>query len=104
MAQIARLSRRNYAALYFVIPVTELGVRTMALVKCMDCGKKHGSRAPAGVLLEDWRCEKCGGALGMYVSCEACGWVEEDVPTARIRRPVRHLVRLKATECPQGHP
>lgn len=76
----------------------------MALVQCMDCGKEHGSRAPAGVLLEDWKCGKCGGPLGMYVSCEACGRVEENLPTARIRRPVRHLVRLKASECPNGHP
>ena len=76
----------------------------MASVKCMDCDKEHGSRAPAGVLLEDWRCDKCGGLLGIYVSCNACGQVEEHLPTARIRRPVRHLVRLKATECPYGHP
>lgn len=87
-----------------MISVVESGVRLMASVQCMDCGKEHGSRAPAGVLLEDWRCERCGGLLGMYVSCEACGMVEENVPTARIRRPVRHLVRLKATHCPEGHP
>lgn len=76
----------------------------MAKVQCMVCGEEHAPRAPAGVRLEDWRCIRCQGLLGLWVSCEACGRVEENVPTMTIRRPVRHLVRLAATECPHGHP
>lgn len=50
------------------------------------------------------KCGACGGQIGIWVSCPACGTVEENLPIARIRRPVRHLVKIKATHCPEGHP
>ena len=80
-----------------------IAITITPVIQCMDCGQEQGQCAPVGVSLEEWKCGACGSPLGVWVGCEACGRVEENLPLVKIRRPVRHLVRLMATECPDGH-
>jgi hypothetical protein len=83
------------------------------IARCTKCGCGHDLRPMGEKKLEDFRCERCGGALETADLrwCMACGKTREDIeimpgvtmPDIEIPA-VRYFVKPGTTHCPQGHP
>jgi hypothetical protein len=83
------------------------------IAKCKQCGEGHNLRPMRERRLEDFRCQRCGGALepADLRWCKACGSTEEDIeimpgvtmPNVKIPA-VRYFVAPGTTHCPNDHP
>ena len=82
------------------------------IARCIKCGHGHDLRPMGDRKLEEFKCEKCGGALEIADLrwCMACGTTKKDIqimdgvtlPDVEIPA-VRYFVLPGTTHCPNGH-